>query len=1011
MADCLRIRSRIALTVAVIALTVVSSSLLRPILGGVKSEENKEVTAIVDPATSVFLSEIPWEWATTGWVALADDNLPKLDTSFVNGVISIGGKSYEKGIGVFPLSEIVYNLGGKYQLFQAEVGVDDSAGRERGSVVFKLFLDGVLAYDSGVLLSGMPPKGVALPVSGVNRLRLVVEDAGDGSSLDYANWADARLTLSGKEVARNHLQQNLEVAREEKRRGREQDRWELLQRSEQALVDLEKMFQSRSPGSQASALYDAERQSIVLANDRLAVILGYGGERHGLLNVIDLESRRLIVRDTTPSLTATDLSSIALSRHTTVAQKEGYRFERVNDPALGSGTEVTVDFLVPGADVVISPRLTLFDGAGYFTYRLELREVEWTVAVSKFCFFDHQRGGAFLVGEEAGYITDYSMIRRAEISDDSILRQELVGLGKPLLLYSKARSRGLLMAIIDRVADPAVFSLKVEAGRVSGRVGFEHIVPEDERNRRIQISPRLFFQVMSCSSPEQATEQFRRVMAALYPPLPVPEWVKYQWGTWYAFYMDYDEDIVKEQIDYIAANLADLGPWNILLDAGWYIAEGRDGSDWEVDEEKFPSGLRALVDYAHSKGLKVVLYFSAPYLDDREREGNWLGLRGFIEKHPDWVIRLQADNAGASYVYDLTKPEVVEYMRKLISDFFHLYDVDGIKIDGLGQAEGEQLIAEERDTFGDVNRIRMFTMRIYRLIYEEATKAKKDVYIEGGWATPNFANMFAHTFRYGDEFPAFEHRYPAGGLLEHVDYASIQKRLLGQRPNMGMAWGGPESQSMIRLWFQAALAMGTQMTLSTDLTHLSTRDLSALRSILVHYNAFQGETRFVGMPLAQSFATTTNGITYLGVLNREREAKRVTLKLSDHGLEEKRQYLLYDVASNRYSKVQGSFSANVRGSSFRLFLLRKDPGVMWTNSSFEEQSEPNSLKVRLTGPTSITGTVQLYVPSPSSVRMDGKELKPTTRLSAGSGYMYARDTGVLRVRYRHDRPHTIEVEY
>ncbi len=1004
-----RLRAIIAV-VAVVLVSLLASTfaLERPTSEGMKLERARET---MGPAGSVYLSDIPWEWATTGWVALADDNLPKLDVSFVNGVLSIDGKGYEKGLGTFPLSEVAYALDGSYNLFQAEVGLDGSVAQEKGSVVFKVFLDGVVAFDSGVLRSGMQPKAVALPLDGVNRLKLVVEDAGDGSALDYANWADARLTPANGKAAPSGLSQSLRLAREERKRGRDQDRAALQQRYLMSRADLEKAFQGHLPGNETSALFDQERRGIVLANDRLALTLGYGGSRHGLLDVINLETGRVVAFDTTPSLTTVDLSTIALSRHTVPMEQEGYSFQRVDDPALGSGMEITADFLLAEADAVVSLRLALYDATSYFTYRLELRDEDSRAAVNMFSFFDHQMGGGFQIGDDAWYITDYSMIRRAEVADDSIFRRELVGLGKPLLLYSKSLSRGLLMAVIDRVSDPAVFSLKVDEGHVSGMLGFEHLVPEDERDRRVQTSPRLFVQVTPCESLEMATERFRDAMAILYPHPPIPDWVKYQWGSWYAFYMDYDEEMIKEQIDYIAEKLADLGSWSILLDAGWYVAEGRDGSDWVVDEEKFPSGLRALVDYAHSRDVKVVLYFSAPYLDDRDREGNWLGLRGFIEKHPDWVIRLQADNTGASYVYDLTNPEVMTHIRELISGFFQTYDVDGIKIDGLGQAEGEQLVSEERDTFGDVNRIRMFTMRIYRLIYEEAAKAQKDIYIESGWATPNFANSLAHTFRYADEYPAFEHRYPALGLLEHIDYAGIQKRMLGQRPNMGMVWGGPESQSMVRTWFQAALAMGAQMTLSTDLTHISSRDLSALRAVLAHYNAFQGETRFVGMPLADSFATTSNGISYLGVLNREPDAKRVALKLADYGLDEQQQYLLFDVAANRSSRVREGFTANLEGGSFRLFLLLKDPGVVWTNSSFREESTPDSLKVWLDGPESLPGALEIYVPSPSSVRLDGEELQQAAKLSAGEGYLYSADTGILRLRYRHDRPHTLEVSY
>lgn len=964
---------------------------------------------------AVYLSELPWEWATTGWVALADDNLPKLDASFLGGVMTIGEKSYDKGLGVFPLSEIVYSLGGKYRQFRADVGLDGTVAPGKGSVIFKVFLDDALAYDSGVVRSGTAARRVEVSLIGVDKMKLVVEDADDGCCLDYANWANARLMPSTRQAVQTARQsrETLEADREERKRGRNRDWDEVATRSRKELADLPRVLGEKGARrSETIAAFDAERRRIVLANEKLAVTIGYGGPRHGLVDVLDLETRTLVAYDTTPSLTTRDHSTLVLSRHTEARGENGYRFQRIEDPALGSGMEVVADFHVPGADVVISPRLALFDGASYLTYQLELREVDEKVAVRSFSYFDRQKGGHFVLGEEAGYITDYSLIRRAEVRDDSILRQELIGLGKPLLLYDKGRSRGLVMAIIDEVADPAVFSVRLETGRVSGQLGFEHQVPEDVRATSIQLSPRLFFQVTPCASPEQATDHFRRVMAALYPPPPIPDWVKYQWGTWYAFGMDYDEETVRAQIDYIAENLADLGRWSILLDAGWYVAEGRPGSGWEVDLEKFPSGLRDLVDYAHSRDIKVVLYFSAPYLDDREREGNWLGLRGFIEQHPDWVIPLQSDDTGASYVYDFTNPELVEYMRKLISDFFLVYDVDGIKIDGLGQAEGELLSVEERDSFGDVNKIRMFTMEIYRLVYEEATRAKKDVYIESGWAIPNFANRFAHTFRYGDEFPDFEARYPHAGLVEHVDYAAIQKRLVGQRPNMGMVWGGPESQRTIRLWFEAALALGTQMTISTDLSRLSSRDLSALRSVLVHYNAFQGETHFVGMPFPESFATTSNGITYLGGLNRDREAKETVFNLSDYGLDWEREYLVYDVSSNSFSRVRGSFPATLEGSSFRLFLLRDTPGVMWTNSSYQAESAPGSLMVRVLGPRSITGFIQIYLPtSPSRVRLDGKELARSPRLIAGNSYWYDEGTGVLRLRYRHDRPHTIEVEY
>lgn len=1009
----MKIRRLVLLAGGTLALLFMAGVLTASSLRAPERVSDQEVEA-ADPSAPVFLSDLHWEQASTGWVALADDNLPKLDNSFVNSPISIGGKGYEKGIGTFPLSEITYDLGGRYRLFKAEVGVDDAVPAGRGSVVFKLFLDDAIAFDSGVVTAGTQARGVELQVTGVDRMKLVVEDAGDGATYDYADWGGATLLPDEQPSLRlpSLLKAGLDAQRSRRKQGREQDWIAVMQRSEQELAAVSASFHGALPAREAAAVFDSERRQLVLANSSVAVTLGYGGERNGLLNVSDLQARTLVMLDTTPSVTVADLGSISLSGGTEPLGDEGYLIRRVDDPVLGSGLQVRAAFALPQGAGVISPVVTLYDGSSFLTYQLELSRMPPDVPVHRVSYFTPDETGRLLVGEEAGYITDYSLTRRAAVRDDSVLRKELVGLGKPLLLYDRARSQGVVMAIVDETADPGLFTIRLNEGKVSAQVGFEMAVPDEARAKRLRLSPRLFVQATRSSSPEAATSEFRKAMAGLYPPPQIPSWVKYQWGTWYAFGMGYDEASVKAQIDYIAQNLADLGPWNVLLDAGWYVAEGKPDSSWEnVDEAKFPNGLRSLVDYAHSKGIRVVLYFSAPYLDDREREGNWLGLRGFIEAHPEWVTALESDTGGASYVYDFTNPGLVEYMRGLIGDFFRLYDVDGIKIDGLGQAEGEQLQQQERDTFGDVNKIRVSTMDIYRLVWQEANRAKPDVYVESGWAVPNYANQFAHTFRYGDEFPSVENRYPAPGLLEHIDYAAMQKRVIGQRPNMGMIWGGPESQQMIRLWFEAALAMGTQMTISTDLTRLSPRDLSALRAVLTHYNAFRGDARFVGMPVPGSFATTTGGITYLGAVSRQEEPRSVSLKLTDYGLDDQTEYLLYDVSSGAYSRVRGSFQTVLSGIGFRLFLLRATPGVVWTSSSTDVEANSTSLKVTVRGPRSVGGFLQLYAPRLSAVKLDGKPLPRSTSLEVGENYSYDSARGVLRLRYRHDQAHTIEVGY
>lgn len=107
--------------------------------------------------------------------------------------LQITDKRYAKGLGHHAPGEIVIELGGQYEAFEAEVGVQWQGG-QTGSVVFQVYVDDEKRFDSGIMREQDPPKQVKVDVSGADELRLVATDAGDGITCDCANWADARLS-------------------------------------------------------------------------------------------------------------------------------------------------------------------------------------------------------------------------------------------------------------------------------------------------------------------------------------------------------------------------------------------------------------------------------------------------------------------------------------------------------------------------------------------------------------------------------------------------------------------------------------------------------------------------------------------------------------------------------------------------------------------------------------------------------------------------------------------------
>jgi len=105
-------------------------------------------------------------------------------------------------------------------------------------------------------------------------------------------------------------------------------------------------------------------------------------------------------------------------------------------------------------------------------------------------------------------------------------------------------------------------------------------------------------------------EALRGFIAGLRAGRPIRPLVTY--NTWYPYGARVEEASVNDEIDRTAA----LGVELFVLDAGWYAGAGALAfSDfesglgtWTADPARFPSGLRALSDRAHARGMKFGLW-------------------------------------------------------------------------------------------------------------------------------------------------------------------------------------------------------------------------------------------------------------------------------------------------------------------------------------------------------------------------------------------------------------------
>jgi alpha-galactosidase len=142
------------------------------------------------PSGEVWLDGLDLRLVRQGWGS------PGASRSVDGNALSIGGTGFARGVGTHARGAIEVDLAGGASRFEASVGVDDEVFWGLGSVVFRVEVDGKTVFQSGVMRRGMSAVPVSVGLAGARRLRLVVENAGNGIDFDHADWADARVVLA-----------------------------------------------------------------------------------------------------------------------------------------------------------------------------------------------------------------------------------------------------------------------------------------------------------------------------------------------------------------------------------------------------------------------------------------------------------------------------------------------------------------------------------------------------------------------------------------------------------------------------------------------------------------------------------------------------------------------------------------------------------------------------------------------------------------------------------------------
>ncbi len=147
------------------------------------------------------------------------------------------------------------------------------------------------------------------------------------------------------------------------------------------------------------------------------------------------------------------------------------------------------------------------------------------------------------------------------------------------------------------------------------------------------------------------------------------------YSSWYNHYQDIDENMIMSDLNN-AHNILNKGDV-FQIDDGWEPFIG----DWlDTDKNKFPNGLKPIIDNIHEKGYIAGLWL-APFVAEKNSE--------MYKKHPNWFYLVDNKpfkmgcNWSGFYALDIDNEEVKDYLTKVFDKVFNEWKIDLVKLDFL----------------------------------------------------------------------------------------------------------------------------------------------------------------------------------------------------------------------------------------------------------------------------------------------------------------------------------------
>jgi alpha-galactosidase len=136
--------------------------------------------------------------------------------------------------------------------------------------------------------------------------------------------------------------------------------------------------------------------------------------------------------------------------------------------------------------------------------------------------------------------------------------------------------------------------------------------------------------------------------------------------------------VSEENQKQFAAIAAGLGVEQFVMDDGWFGARKTDRAglgDWYPDPDKFPHGLKPLIDYVHTLGMDFGLWWEPEMVNPDSR---------LYRQHPDWVINFPGrprSEGRNQLMLNLAREDVKEWLFNVFDKLLQENDIKIVKWD------------------------------------------------------------------------------------------------------------------------------------------------------------------------------------------------------------------------------------------------------------------------------------------------------------------------------------------